>query len=218
MRKIAKKTAIVFTTLLVIVGVGLLVMFAYNDNLVDVAEENADRVAMEKEKEEYFQVDWDTLEAPPGQKEVLKNDPLFGLPVQDGFIEKINDDEVVLAFGSAQRWDPTAFRQTFKFTDDTMYFELPHGQVVDNSYDSINTLSRKDFKVDDCVSITFNKLPDGGYWVVALGEFDESMYEPGVCGPLFPDSKEVSKNNLEFLLEKSGLTRLMEAVRGLCEK
>jgi len=216
MRKVIKKTAIVFITLLIIAGIGLIVMFAYNDKQVDVAEKNAEE---EYSRMDFFQVDWDNLEVPEGQKiEDLKNDPLFGMPGQDGFIEKINDDEVVLAFGRTQRWDPKALRQTFKFTDDTMYFEPARGQVVDNSYDSINTLSRKDFKVGDCVDIIFNKLPGGGYWVMAIMNEKESDCLGGICDPLFPNPKEVTSKNLEFLLEKSGLTRLMEAVRGLCEK
>jgi len=199
MHKIVKKIVFGFVALLVIAGMGLIVMFAYNNRPIDVAEKNAEK-AMAKEKEEYYQVDYDDPEMPESLREDLKNDPVYGLPSQDGFIEEINDSEISLAFGRAQKWDPSAHRQTFKFTDDTMYLDVKQGQVV-KSYDDINTLSPKDFKIDDCVSITFNELPSGELWVVAINKLDEADYVPGVCDPLFPDSKEVTKKNLENLLE-----------------
>ncbi|MDO8886669.1 hypothetical protein [Candidatus Oleimmundimicrobium sp.] len=199
MRKIAKKTVIVFIALLVIAGMGFIVMFAYNNRPVDVTEKNIEKV-MAEEKEEYYQVNYDDPEIPESLREDLKNDPVYGLPSQDGFIEEINDSEVILAFGSVQKWDPSALRQTFKFTDDTMYLDVKQGQVI-KSYDDINTLSPKDFKVDDCVLITFNKLPSGDLWVVAIANENESDYLGGICGPLFPDSKEVTKKNLGNLLE-----------------
>jgi len=209
MRKVIKKTAIVFITLLIIAGIGLIVMFAHNDRLADIAGKDVEK--------DYFQVDYDDPAIDEELRGILKNDPTYGLPAQRGFIEEINDNEVVLAFGRAQKWDPSAHRQTFKFTDDTMYLDIKEGQVIE-SFDDFDTLSWKDFKVDDCVNITFNKLPNGGFWVVAIEHFDEALYTGGICDPLFSDPKEVTSENLEFLLEKSGLTWLMKAVRGFCEK
>lgn len=219
MRKIAKKTVIVFIALLVIAGMGFIVMFAYNNRPVDVTEKNHSfvepkvykngdyrqviNIAEEDIDEDYY-VKWDNIDIPESEKKELKEQEeragISRYPCQEGFIEKINDNEVILAFGSVQKWDPSALRQTFKFTDDTMYLDVKQGQVI-KSYDDINTLSPKDFKVDDCVSITFKKLSTGEFEFVAIEHFDEAFHEPGVCDELFPDSKEVTKKNLENLLE-----------------